>query len=165
MLLVPQVSRGDAGGAASVAETCSDWSVDRRFSVIREDVLSKLSALLPFNFSSGWQSGGRDGGQNDTGSLDPGLLAAYEALSQVVDDGEPTSCAARPERGRGTPPFAKRISLFFPTNSTATDAELFGTERETEDNNNCKLSLNLCCGWYIISCKTSFLPLLKVVLL
>jgi hypothetical protein len=128
----PQVS----SSANAVPGLCSDRTDDRHLSAIRDDVLTKLSPFLPFNTSHRW-SGGEESAWNGSRSVDPALLSAYEALSQVLDEeDEPTSC----DRGRGTPAFAKRISLFFPVNDSVFYAPLERHQTDGE-NNHCKLQL------------------------
>ena len=134
LLALPQFSQED-----EEADLCNAWGDDQRFSVIREDVLSKLSALLPFNFTSHQQWPSEEA-VNISRTVEPGLMAAYEALSKVLEEDEPASCSAEPGRGRGTPAFAKRISLFFPVNDSASYSG--STEREQhhkhEDGGHCK---------------------------
>lgn len=102
------------------AEFCSTGSDVKRFSVLRETILSKLGMLLPANITSQWTS--RDRLQEASRRVDPALVTAYETASRALEDedsSEPLSCA-KSGRGRGTQPFAKRISLFFPMESGIT---------------------------------------------
>ena len=132
----PQVSNS----ANSVPGLCSARTDDRRLSAIRDNILTKLSPFLPFD-TSHWWSGGEESAWNGSRSVDPALLSAYEALSQVLDgEDEPTSCI-QPDRGRGTPAFAKRISLFFPVNDSVIYAPLERHQTD-EENNHCKLQLH-----------------------
>ena len=119
---------------------CSARNDNRRLSIIRDDILSKLSPFLPFDSTSQQWSGGQEGARNGSRNVDPALLSAYEALSQVLseeDSAEPTGC----DRGRGTPAFAKRISLFFPVNHSVFYAPL-EKQRKDEGNLHCKLKLD-----------------------
>ncbi|CAI8028014.1 hypothetical protein GBAR_LOCUS15967, partial [Geodia barretti] len=119
--------------ANSVPGLCSARTDDRRLSAIRDNILTKLSPFLPFD-TSHWWSGGEESAWNGSRSVDPALLSAYEALSQVLDgEDEPTSCI-QPDRGRGTPAFAKRISLFFPVNDSVIYAPL--ERHQTDEENN-----------------------------
>lgn len=100
------------------ADFCSAASDVKRFSMIREDILSKLNMHLPYNITSQWWS--HDRVQNTSRNVDQALVKAYEAVSRALaeeDSTEPTGCA-KAGRGRGTPAFAKRISLFFPVESS-----------------------------------------------
>lgn len=104
-------------------DICSSWDNSRFYSVLREDVLAKLTPLLPFNLTSEQPS---ESDRNSSRNIDPAMLSAYEALSQVLSDrdsAEPASCS-QPDGGRGTPAFAKRISLFFPETTNVSSSPL-----------------------------------------
>ena len=90
-----------------------------RLSAIREGIISKLSLFLSPNITSQWFNADSSV-QNQSREVDPALITAYHAVSQVLaeeDSAEPTDCR-KSDRGRGMPAFAKRISLFFASNSS-----------------------------------------------
>ena len=114
--LVPSQVAIDSGSVCSA----EDDAGPARLSVIREEIISKLSHFLSFNVTSQWREVDVSL-QNETRRVDPALVTAYEAVSRVLaeeDSAEPTGCA-KADRGRGTPVFAKRLSLFFAVNASA----------------------------------------------
>lgn len=115
----PRASDSEDASSA-VPGVCSSWSSNRRLSAIRDDILSKLSPYLSFDSTSRQFAGGDNDTGNGSRSVDPALVSAYEALSQVLttEDSVESAGCIRPDRGRGTPAFAKRISLFFPANAS-----------------------------------------------
>lgn len=83
-----------------------------RFAAIREDILAKLhlSSLLISDVET-----------SDNDSVDPALLQAYEAAvrAQQARARETESCGGHGHGGRGSrPSFAKRLSLFFPAETS-----------------------------------------------
>ena len=100
------------------AEFCSAGSDVARFSVLRENILSKLGMFVPSNnLTSQWSS--HESVHNASRRVDPALVTAYEAVSRALEEEDstvPPGCA----RGRGTTAFAKRISLFFPVECSVT---------------------------------------------
>ena len=102
-------------------DSCSAGSDAARVSLIREDILSKLSIFLSTNTTLQWPSS-RDSGRDSFKKVDPTLIAAYEAASRALDVGDsasPPDCA-NTDRGRGTPAFAKSISVIFPVDDGVT---------------------------------------------
>ena len=86
-----------------------------RFGVIRDDLLAKLNLFLPLDTTEALSN---DSSQLDRPrQIDPALVMAYEVAARVGADPKASGCSDS-DSGRGTPSFAKRISLFFPENSS-----------------------------------------------
>ena len=94
----------------TVDDVCSESGSitdQTRFAAIREDLLAKLHlSSLPIS----------DVETSDNDSVDPASLQAYEAAVRAhqARARETEPCGG----GRGRPSFAKRISLFFPTEAS-----------------------------------------------
>ena len=97
---------------------CSADDDVTRFAIIREDLIAKLNPFMSVNITEE-SNLIYDSLSNVSGEIDPALLTVYEAAARTLRTGpeeELSSC----DRGRGTPSFAKRISLFFPATSGVT---------------------------------------------
>lgn len=97
---------------------CSADDDVTRFAIIREDLIAKLNPFMSVNITEE-SNLIYDSLSNVSGEIDPALLTVYEAAARTLrteSEEELSSC----DRGRGTPSFAKRISLFFPATSGVT---------------------------------------------
>lgn len=95
-------------------DICSANDDITRFSAIRKDLIAKLNLFMSVNITEESPLS-YDSLPNVSRGIDPALMTVYEAASKaLLAEEEPSVC----DRGRGTPSFAKRISLFFPVNSS-----------------------------------------------
>lgn len=95
-------------------DLCSANDDIARFSAIREDLIAKMNLLMSVNITEELPLS-YDTTLNASREIDPALLTMYEAASKALHAEEELSGC---DRGRGTPSFAKRISLFFPVSSS-----------------------------------------------
>ena len=124
----PMIRPQDPYGADTDGMMCSAAADETRFAAMREDILVKLSSFLSLNASSEWLS--HDSVQNASRHVNPALLAAYAAAARVLEEEEEDADCGR---GRGTP-FAKRVAVFFPTNSSAVSMppEIVNDEKDSK---------------------------------
>lgn len=104
--------------SVDIETVCSADDDIARFAVIREDLIAKLNPFMSVNITEE-SNLIYDSLSNVSREIDPALLTVYEAAARALrteSEEELSSC----DRGRGTPSFAKRISLFFPASSGVT---------------------------------------------
>lgn len=101
-----------------IGAVCSANDDETRFAVIREDLIAKLNPFMSVNITEE-SNLTYDSLSNASREMDPALLTVYEAAARTLRT-QPEEDLPSCNRGRGTPSFAKRISLFFPASSGVT---------------------------------------------